>query len=360
MACSTRRESPRSRMTSPRRSRPRWRSPSPARIRAWTRRSTTYTRTRSRSGTSSRGRPPCQQSVTCRRSTTRCRRRCAATIACSSWARTWASTCSAPPAASSMSSARSGSATRRSPRPGSPGPLLARRGVAGVGMRPVVDLMLSSFMYVAMDQIISIISKSTYLYGGQASLPLTIRASMFYGGSNAAQHSDRPLALFMASPGLKIVAPSTPYDAKGLIKAAIREDDPVIVFEDGTLWTSTGEVPDGDYVVPLGQADVKREGSNVTVVVTSGAVQPAAGGGGRRSAVAGPDGLRHDPGLGGEDRAPGGRRPVAPHLQPGRRDRRHRGRGRVLVTAGADRPGHRAGHAHPVQPAARAAALPEC
>jgi pyruvate dehydrogenase E1 component beta subunit len=151
----------------------------------------------------------------------------------------------------------------------------AAAGAAMVGMRPVVDLMLSSFMYVAMDQIISIISKSTYLYGGQASLPLTIRASMFYGGSNAAQHSDRPLALFMASPGLKIVAPSTPYDAKGLIKAAIREDDPVIVFEDGTLWTSTGEVPDGDYVVPLGQADVKREGSNVTVVAISGAVQAA-------------------------------------------------------------------------------------
>ena len=151
----------------------------------------------------------------------------------------------------------------------------AAAGAAMVGMRPVVDLMLSSFMYVAMDQIISIISKSTYLYGGQASLPLTIRASMFYGGSNAAQHSDRPLALFMASPGLKIVAPSTPYDAKGLIKAAIREDDPVIVFEDGTLWTSTGEVPDGDYVVPLGQADVKREGSNVTVVAISGSVQAA-------------------------------------------------------------------------------------
>src|SRR6202034_2686502 len=100
-------------------------------------------------------------------------------------------------------------------------------------------------------------------------------AAMVYGGSTAAQHSDRPLALFMASPGLKIVAPSTPYDAKGLIKAAIREDDPVIVFEDGTLWTSTGEVPDGDYVVPLGQADVKREGSNVTVVAISGAVQAA-------------------------------------------------------------------------------------
>ena len=142
-------------------------------------------------------------------------------------------------------------------------------------MRPIVDPMLTSFMYCAMDQIISIISKSTYLYGGQASLPLTIRASMFYGGSNAAQHSDRPIAPFMASPGLKIVAPSSPYDAKGLLKAAIREDDPVISFEDGTLWTMTGDVPDEDYIVPLGQADVKREGSEVTVVAISGAVRAA-------------------------------------------------------------------------------------
>lgn len=151
----------------------------------------------------------------------------------------------------------------------------AAAGAAMVGMRPIVDLMLTSFMYCAMDQIISIISKSTYLYGGQASLPLTIRASMFYGGSNAAQHSDRPIAPFMASPGLKIIAPSSPYDAKGLLKAAIREDDPVISFEDGTLWTTTGDVPDEDYIVPLGQADVKREGSQVTVVAISGAVRAA-------------------------------------------------------------------------------------
>jgi pyruvate/2-oxoglutarate/acetoin dehydrogenase E1 component len=150
----------------------------------------------------------------------------------------------------------------------------AAAGAAMVGMRPIVDLMLTS-LYCAMDQIISIISKSTYLYGGQASLPLTIRASMFYGGSNAAQHSDRPLAPFMASPGLKIIAPSSPYDAKGLLKAAIREDDPVISFEDGTLWTMTGDVPDEDYIVPLGQADVKREGSEVTVVAISGAVRAA-------------------------------------------------------------------------------------
>ena len=129
----------------------------------------------------------------------------------------------------------------------------AAAGAAMMGMRPIVELVLTSFMYCAMDQIISIIAKSTYLYGGQASLPLTLRATMFYGGWHAAQHSDRPFALFMASPGLKIIAPSTPYDAKGLLKAAIREDDPVIIFEDGRLWTTAGEVPDDDYVVPLGR-----------------------------------------------------------------------------------------------------------
>ena len=226
-------------------------------------------------------------------------------------------------------------------------------------------------MYCAMDQIVSIISKSTYLYGGQASLPLTIRASMFYGGSNAAQHSDRPIALFMASPGLKIIAPGSPYDAKGLIKAAIREDDPVIRFEDGTLWTTTGDVPDERLRRPARPGGREARGLP----------------GHRRGDLRGGAGPRWRPRTNWpsegvsvevvdprslvpmdyatilasveEDRSPGRRGPVAPDLQPGRGDRGHRGRGRVLVAAGADRPGHRARHAHPVQPAARSAALPE-
>lgn len=151
----------------------------------------------------------------------------------------------------------------------------AAAGAAMTGMRPIVELGLSSFMYCAMDQIISIIAKSTYLYGGQARLPLTLRATMFYGGGHAAQHSDRPFASFMSSPGLKIIAPSSPHDAKGLLKAAIREDDPVISFEDGRLWTTVGEVPDEDYVIPLGSADVKRTGTDVTIVAISGAVRAA-------------------------------------------------------------------------------------
>ena len=131
-------------------------------------------------------------------------------------------------------------------------------------------------MYCAMDQIVSIIAKSTYLYGGQASLPLTIRASMFYGGSNAAQHSDRPLAPVHDHPGPEDHRAEQPRTTpRACCKAAIRDDDPVICFEDGTLWTTTGEVPDGDYVVPLGQADVKREGSDVTIVAISGTVRAA-------------------------------------------------------------------------------------
>jgi pyruvate dehydrogenase E1 component beta subunit len=151
----------------------------------------------------------------------------------------------------------------------------AAAGAAMVGMRPVVDMLIAPFVYVAFDQIVSIIAKSTYLYGGQASLPLTIRAPMLYGSGNAAQHSDRPYATLMSIPGLKLIAPATPSDVKGMLKAAIRDDDPVISCEDGTSWGLRSEVPDDDHVVPLGQADVKRQGTDVTVVAVAGAVRHA-------------------------------------------------------------------------------------
>jgi pyruvate dehydrogenase E1 component beta subunit len=151
----------------------------------------------------------------------------------------------------------------------------AAAGAAMVGMRPVVDMLIAPFVYVAFDQIVSIIAKSTYLYGGQATLPLTIRAPMLYGSGNAAQHSDRPYATLMSIPGLKLMAPSTPYDVKGMLKAAIRDDDPVICFEDGTVWSLRSEVPDDDHVIPLGVADVKRKGSDVTIVAVAGAVRHA-------------------------------------------------------------------------------------
>lgn len=148
-------------------------------------------------------------------------------------------------------------------------------GSALVGMRPIVDYTIASFMYVAMDQLVSMAAKCTYMYGGQAKLPILFRAGLFYGGANAAQHSDRPHPLFMNTPGFKIVIPSTPYDVKGLIKSAIRDDDPVICFEDGSLWFSKGPVPEEEYLVPIGKADVKREGSDVTVVAIAGGVPMA-------------------------------------------------------------------------------------
>ena len=151
----------------------------------------------------------------------------------------------------------------------------AAAGAAMVGMRPIVDLYIASFVYVAMDQLISIVAKSTYLYGGQAKLPMVVRACMMYGVSNAAQHSDRPYSMFMNVPGLKIVVPSSPYDVKGLLKTAIRDDDPVLFFEDSTLWGIRGHVPEEDYVIPFGKADIKRPGTDVTVVAISGMVTHA-------------------------------------------------------------------------------------
>lgn len=149
----------------------------------------------------------------------------------------------------------------------------AGAGAAMVGMRPIVDVTLSPFLYPAMDQIISIVAKSRYIYGGQASLPMVIRSCLFYGNSNAAQHSDRPYSMFMNVPGLKIITPATAYDAKGMLKAAIRDDDPVLVFEDGTCWSSKDEIPDDpDFLIPLGRGEVKREGSDITVVAIAGAV----------------------------------------------------------------------------------------
>lgn len=152
----------------------------------------------------------------------------------------------------------------------------AAGGAAMVGMRPIVDATISSFLFPAMDQICSIIAKSRYIYGGQARLPLVLRSCLFYGNSNAAQHSDRPYPMFMNMPGLKIIAPSNARDMKGLMKAAIRDDDPVLSFEDSTCWMAKAEVPDdADFTIPLGQGEVKREGSDVTVIGVAGAVNTA-------------------------------------------------------------------------------------
>lgn len=148
----------------------------------------------------------------------------------------------------------------------------AAAGAAMVGMRPVVDMMIAPFVYVAFDQLVSIIAKSTYLYGGQAKMPITIRAAMFYDGAMAAQHSDRTLSTIMTIPGLKLIAPSTSADIKGLLATAIRDDDPVVCLEDLNVFRHKGEVPEGEHLVPFGVADVKREGDDVTIVAIAGSV----------------------------------------------------------------------------------------
>ena len=148
-------------------------------------------------------------------------------------------------------------------------------GASLVGMRPIVET-LTSFMWVAMDQLVSQAAKMRYMFGGQAKLPVVYRATMFYGGGSAAHHSDRSYPMFMNMPGFKILVPATPRDAKGLLKTAIRDDDPCIVFEDGTLSGSSGEVAEGDdALVPFGVADVARSGDDVTVVAIAGAVSMA-------------------------------------------------------------------------------------
>jgi acetoin:2,6-dichlorophenolindophenol oxidoreductase subunit beta len=151
----------------------------------------------------------------------------------------------------------------------------AATGAALAGMRPIADFNIAPFMYVAMDQIVSMTAKSTYIYGGQGKVPTVMRAVMLYGNGNAAQHSDRPYPTFMTIPGLKIIAPTTPYDVKGLLKSAIRDDDPVLCFEDGNCWFNSQDLPEEEYLVPIGVADVKREGNDATVVAVSGAVNHA-------------------------------------------------------------------------------------
>lgn len=153
----------------------------------------------------------------------------------------------------------------------------AGAGAAMVGMRPIIEIEIAPFIYVAMDQLVSIISKSTYLYGGQTALPITIRMPMMYNVSNAAQHSDRPISTLATLPGLKIVAPSTPQDMYGLLRTAIQTNDPVVVFEDFSRTAVKGEVPDAaeNFTIPLGEADIKRVGSDVTIVTVAGALRAA-------------------------------------------------------------------------------------
>jgi pyruvate dehydrogenase E1 component beta subunit len=148
-------------------------------------------------------------------------------------------------------------------------------GAAMVGLRPVIEMMTWNFSMLAMDQIINGAAKMFYMSGGQFRIPIVVRGPGGAAHQLAAQHSQSLESWFAHVPGLKVVAPSTPYDAKGLLKSAIRDDDPVIFFEGETLYGSKGEVPDGEYLVPLGVADVKRQGSDVTIVAWSKMVSVA-------------------------------------------------------------------------------------
>ena len=144
-------------------------------------------------------------------------------------------------------------------------------GAAMTGLRPVVNLNIANFVYLASDQIINQASKLHFMTGGQMHVPIVFRVVMVHNQSNAAQHSDRPYPMFMNVPGLKIVTPSTPADAKGLLKAAIRDNDPVLFFEDTNLYANEEDLPtNSDHLIPIGRGEIKRSGTDISIVSISG------------------------------------------------------------------------------------------
>ncbi|MCL6634114.1 MAG: alpha-ketoacid dehydrogenase subunit beta, partial [Alicyclobacillus herbarius] len=148
-------------------------------------------------------------------------------------------------------------------------------GAAATGLRPVAELMFNDFIGSCLDQLMNQAAKLRYMFGGKAEVPLTIRTMHGAGFRAAAQHSQSLYALFTHIPGLKVVVPATPADAKGLLLTSIYDNDPVIFFEDKTLYNIQGEVPEGDYRVPLGKADIKRVGGDLTIVAIGKQVHTA-------------------------------------------------------------------------------------
>ncbi|NPV78505.1 MAG: alpha-ketoacid dehydrogenase subunit beta [Anaerolineae bacterium] len=142
-------------------------------------------------------------------------------------------------------------------------------GAALTGLRPIAELMTINFAFVAMDHIVNEAAKFHYMFGGQMTLPLVIRTTGGGGRQLGATHSQTPDAIFAHFPGLKVVAPGTPADAKGLLKAAVRSDDPVLFIEHATLYQTRGEVPEGDYIIPIGKSTVQRPGRDVTLITYS-------------------------------------------------------------------------------------------
>lgn len=147
-------------------------------------------------------------------------------------------------------------------------------GAAMCGLKTIVDLTVANFLFVAMDQIVSIASKTSYMYNGQFKLPVTIMCSTLYNASNSAQHSDRPHSIFMNIPGLKVVVPATPQDAYSLLRSAINDNNPVLYFSDRTLFY-TKQVVDFDLQIEIGKAAVIQEGLDITIVAISGCTKLA-------------------------------------------------------------------------------------
>lgn len=150
-------------------------------------------------------------------------------------------------------------------------------GAAMTGMRPVVDIMFGDFLTLAMDQIVNQAAKVHYMSGGKMKVPIVFRTNLGATRRSAAQHSQSLHVWVSHVPGLKVAIPSTPYDAKGLLKTAIRDENPVVFFEDKMMFTMKGSVPEDDYTIPFGVADVKLEGEDITLVATSSMVQIALG-----------------------------------------------------------------------------------
>ncbi len=159
---------------------------------------------------------------------------------------------------------------------------ISEAGIAGIGvgaaitgMRPIVDIMFGDFTTLVMDQLVNQAAKTHYMSGGKLKVPMVLRTTLGASRRSAAQHSQSLHALFSHIPGLKVAMPATPYDAKGLMKSAIRDDNPVVIFEDKMLYQERGPVPEREYTLPLGQADVKRAGDDLTIVATSSMVYVA-------------------------------------------------------------------------------------
>lgn len=150
-------------------------------------------------------------------------------------------------------------------------------GAAMTGLRPIVDIMFGDFITLTMDQMVNQAAKVHYMSGGKWKVPMVMRTTLGATRRSAAQHSQSLHAWFSHVPGLKVVLPSTPYDAKGLLKTAIRDENPVVFFEDKMMYKLKGPVPTEEYTIPLGVADVKRAGSDITLVATSSMVQVALG-----------------------------------------------------------------------------------